>query len=396
MKKNLTLFILIFLFFVIGCNQQSPFQSNNPENQINTLQQNNLKKEVPTNYECRIDSDCNSQEYCSNNQCIQIACSDGEIVNHICKKYECISNNQCRTDEVCQTNKCSKLKCGINLIPQNHQCTYQILEKKSEYITPFSDRTKELVDRLTKKDYSENNFGKNLKEIYYYATSIKYEYDNQKWDVDDYWQTSDQTIEDGTGDCEDHAILLQSMIEYLLYKTYGSIPKEVSYILLGCVDLDNDGKEDGCHAWNIIDASKLPENSYTLSIYDTNKEQIPTTMKVIIGDVTINESIKPNPKEVVYTPANDVDKTSGLLAIYWKGRKWVELEPTWKMPLSYYESKGYPYVTVYRAFNSQEDYWYPDFINKKEKPTIFEDIIAYLFGFLKNVYNKVVYWIAQI
>ena len=400
MKNRTFYFILLsaVLILLYGCTelqnkqiqrqdvQQQTFCSSNNDCQQNQYCSNGKC----LNYECRIDSDCNSDEACINNKCNKISCLDGYIINHICKKYECTSDSQCRSDEICQNNKCAKLNCAVNLKAQDHQCTYQILTQKENYITPLNPLVLEKVQRLTGGDYSEENFAKNLKEIYYYATSIKYEYDEQKWRALDYWQTSDQTIEDGTGDCEDYAILLQSMIEALLFKTYGTIPKEVSYVVIGCVDMDRDGVEDGCHAWNILDASKLPKNAYTLSIVDPNRENVPEQLSVIVGDVTINESIKPEPKYLVYTPSEDFKKTKGLLAIYWQGRKWVELEPTWGMPMSYYESKGYPYVTVYRAFNSQEDYWYPDFANKDRKPTVFEDMIAYLFKFLRDVYNFVI------
>jgi len=389
MKKYL--FLSLFLIILVGCTTDTTIQE--PGSQPIVAPEEII--EETQKYECRIDSDCASDENCINRECNKINCPDGYITNHVCKKYECVSNSNCRGDETCENNKCTKINCAGNLVPQNHKCVYQILTDKTKYITPFNPRVQEKVDQLTNNDYGNESFGKNLKEIYYYSTSIRYKYDDKKWNVVDYWQTSDQTIEDGTGDCEDHAILLQSMIEYLLYKTYGEIPKEVSYIVIGCIDMNYDGVEDGCHAWNIIDASKLPENAYTLSIFDPNKEDIPEELQIVVNDITINNT-PPNPKTITYTPSKDVSKTSQLVAIYWRGRKWVELEPTWKMPMSYYENKGYPYVTAHRAFNSQENYYFPDFVNKENKPTIIEDTLAYLFGFLKTVYNKIVHWLENI
>lgn len=290
-------------------------------------------------------------------------------------------------EETFQETKKKETK--IDIVKTIESKSQQFFSDDSDYITPNDKMVQSKLSELTNGDYSEANFGKNLKEIYYYVTNIRYEYDSDKWNVLEYWQTSDQTIEDGTGDCEDHAILLQSLIEALLEKTYGYIPKEVAYVIVGCVDTNYDGKQDGCHAWNIIDASKLPEQAYTLSIFDTEREEVPDVMNVIVGDVTINDT-PPEPKEVVYEPSKDKTKTTGLLAVYWEGRKWVELESTWGMPLSYYENKGYPFTSVYRAFNSQENYLYPDFVGKEKKPIIFQDLIAYLYEFLRDVYQYVV------
>ena len=129
----------------------------------------------------------------------------------------------------------------------------------------------------------------------------------------------------------------------------------------------------------------------SITIADTNNLPVPKIMNVVVDDVTINDT-PPNPKNVVYEPLKDKDKTDRLFVIVWQGRKWVELDSTWGMPLSYYENKGYPFTSVYRAFNSQENYLYPDFIGKdnKQKPIIFRDLIAYLTEFLRDAYQYIV------
>ena len=385
MRINYALFIILIIIFISGCEKGTT--------QISTIQPPITEQKIESipKPECRISEDCALNQYCSNSKCFLVSCPNGEVINHICKQYECLSDIDCRNDEVCEERKCKKLNCKINLVAQNHKCTYQFFIDDRNYINPNDKRTLERLSQLTNEDYSEGKFGKNLKEIYYYVTNIGYKYDEEKWGVPDYWQTSDQTIEDGTGDCEDHAILLQSMIEALLIKTYGYLPNETAYVIVGCVDTNYDGKQDGCHAWNIIDASKLPKDSRTLTIVDTNKVQVPKIMNVVVDDVTINNTM-PNPKNVVYEPSKDKGKTNDLFVIVWQGRKWVELESTWGMPLSYYENKGYPFVSIYRAFNSQENYLYPDFIgkDKKQRPIIFQDLIAYLTEFLREVYQYVV------
>ena len=386
MRINYVIFVLLILILIYGCEQKTTTQTNTIKQPIIEQKIENIPKP-----ECRISEDCAFNQYCLNAKCILVSCPNGEVINHICKEYQCISDNDCRSDEICSNRMCEKLNCKINLLAQNHKCSYQFFTDERSYINPKDNRVQERLSQLTNNDYSEEKFGRNLKEVYYYVTDIKYEYDINKWGVPDYWQTSDQTIEDGTGDCEDHAILLQSLIEGLLLKTYGYIPNETAYVIVGCVDTDHDGKQDGCHAWNIIEASKLPKQAYTLSIVDVDRKEVPKTMNVIVDDVTINNSI-PNPRNVIYEPHKDYTKTKGLVIAYWKGRKWVELESTWGMPLSYYEDKGYPYISVYRAFNSQENYLYPDFAgkDKRQKPIIFQDLVAYLTEFLRDVYQYIV------
>jgi len=382
--RRLLFFLLILVILIYGCEQKY-------QEQQNIIQKPIIEQKIESTLEpeCRISEDCNSNQYCSNSKCLSVNCPNGEIVNHVCKEYQCLFDNDCRNEEICSNRQCEKLNCKINLVPQDHKCTYQFFQDDRDYIKPNDKRIVERLSQLSNNDYSEENFGRNLKEIYYYVSNVDYKYDIDKWNVNEYWQTPDQTIEDGTGDCEDKAILLQSMIEGLLLKTYGYIPNETAYVITGCVDVNYDGKQDGCHAWNIIDASKLPKQAYTLSIFDIDRKEVSKSMNVIVDDVTINNSI-PNPKNVVYESSKDYKKTNDLLAIYWKGRKWVELESTWGMPLSYYETKGYPYVSVYRAFNSQENYLYPDFVGKEKKPIIFQDLIAYLYEFLRDVYQYII------
>lgn len=261
------------------------------------------------------------------------------------------------------------------------------VEGERKYITPYNSIVLYKLDQITGKDYSITKFGKNLDKVYTYATSIQYQYDSQKWNLPDYWQFPERTIKDGTGDCEDYAILLQTLIEALFYKTYNRIPVGVSYVLLGCVDVDYDGKQDGCHSWNIIDASKLPKEAKFFSIVDTNKKAAPASQLVIVNDISINGT-QTAPIEVKYLSYKDPTKTAPLYLL-WEGRKWVELEPTWKKSLSYYEKRGYPFTNVWIAFNSQEINWNPDIMGQGRRATIFDDLSNYLLLTLKRAYNYV-------
>jgi transglutaminase-like putative cysteine protease len=69
------------------------------------------------------------------------------------------------------------------------------------------------------------------------GNSITYKYDSNVHGVDEYWQLPKETIELRTGDCEDHAILLCSLL-----RADGWSPNDV-YVVIG-----KDGNGEG-HAW---------------------------------------------------------------------------------------------------------------------------------------------------
>jgi transglutaminase-like putative cysteine protease len=72
------------------------------------------------------------------------------------------------------------------------------------------------------------------------ATNIDYMSDEEEWGVEEYWQTPEETLRLGTGDCEDFAVLLCSLL-----RVYG-IDAEQVYVALSVDD------EDG-HAFLIED-----------------------------------------------------------------------------------------------------------------------------------------------
>jgi hypothetical protein len=69
------------------------------------------------------------------------------------------------------------------------------------------------------------------------AIHIDYMSDENRWGTDDYWQTAEETLSMGTGDCEDFSVLLCS-----LFRAYG-IDAEQVYLVIGV-----DGSE-GAHAF---------------------------------------------------------------------------------------------------------------------------------------------------
>lgn len=74
------------------------------------------------------------------------------------------------------------------------------------------------------------------------ATNIDYMLDEQRWG-EDYWQTPEETLSYSSGDCEDFAVLLCSLL-----RAYG-IAAERVYVALGV----DDGSEEPGHAFLIED-----------------------------------------------------------------------------------------------------------------------------------------------
>jgi predicted transglutaminase-like cysteine proteinase len=64
------------------------------------------------------------------------------------------------------------------------------------------------------------------------AANIEYKSDEEQWGVEEYWQTPEETLSLHTGDCEDFAILLCTLL-----RAYG-IGEEQIYVAVG---VDNDG-----------------------------------------------------------------------------------------------------------------------------------------------------------
>jgi len=58
---------------------------------------------------CSSNSDCTSDEICSDNSCEQIDCECGAIDNHECISYECCSSSDCNTNEDCVGNVCEPI-----------------------------------------------------------------------------------------------------------------------------------------------------------------------------------------------------------------------------------------------------------------------------------------------
>jgi len=109
----------------------------------------------------------------------------------------------------------------------------------SEYIRP---REPEVVD-LARDVGKGPRLLDNMRAAYYWVSwNVKYVFDRDRWGVDDYWQLPSTTIALRTGDCEDQAFLLASLLRAL------GVPRENVHVVLGRVEWLSGGLV-GYHAW---------------------------------------------------------------------------------------------------------------------------------------------------
>lgn len=83
---------------------------------------------------------------------------------------------------------------------------------EGEELTSFSDyRAEPIVDIV---DMTMEKYGlySEISILDWVSENIKYEKDWENWGVPEYWQTPEQTLTKGTGDCEDYCILAQEML----------------------------------------------------------------------------------------------------------------------------------------------------------------------------------------
>jgi hypothetical protein len=73
--------------------------------------------------QCISDENCNNNEFCSSNACINLNCNSCQYIkNHACFDYECCSSEQCNFNEVCKNNACEKLNCKFDEYIENRTC----------------------------------------------------------------------------------------------------------------------------------------------------------------------------------------------------------------------------------------------------------------------------------
>ncbi|MEA2053517.1 MAG: transglutaminase-like domain-containing protein [Candidatus Thermoplasmatota archaeon] len=111
----------------------------------------------------------------------------------------------------------------------------------ADYIRPNEWLVQHIVEKHCKYPLKENMVS-NCRLLYEWVChNIEYKSDSEVWDVRDYWQLPSTTILKRTGDCEDQAILLTSLLRA------AEIPRDNVQLVYGILKKFS-GKEYG-HAW---------------------------------------------------------------------------------------------------------------------------------------------------
>ncbi len=106
-------------------------------------------------------------------------------------------------------------------------------EDAKQYITPSDTEVKTLVATLLSSEWSKS-YGRFDAIREWVATRIKYSSDATVHQASDYWQFPIETIECGTGDCEDLSILLCTLLRA------SGVPQDDVYVVIGAREGTNE------------------------------------------------------------------------------------------------------------------------------------------------------------
>lgn len=127
--------------------------------------------------------------------------------------------------------------------------------KLQDWIKDQVDLPKQNVIKYSKNIATGNNYDETIINILRYISSnINYKRDSDQWKMTEYWQDASTTIDLGTGDCEDGAILM-----YIIARIKG-IPENRLYLIAGDVkDLGDKTKIIG-HCYLAYKPNNYPLN----------------------------------------------------------------------------------------------------------------------------------------
>jgi len=211
----------------------------------------------------------------------------------------------------------------------------------------------------------EEHFTVNFLSVYTYSMLVPYAYDSDVYGVIDYWQTSEETISLGHGDCEDQAINLVTLIEALYKETYGYIPSNLVWVVTGHIVVPG---QEGDHAWILVNEGALPKETIEEIKSVSISEAI---INIILGGYAVIQDLYTQKRleiEARLDLSTLPSKNNQQLSLLYSGERYFELEPTWNLPVSEYYFKKYPYTKVYAIFNSQGYELDPDFYPVEQPP----------------------------
>jgi hypothetical protein len=196
----------------------------------------------------------------------------------------------------------------------------------SDYVTPYDNEVIKLAETIGLNPFLSYPLDNTGNAYYWVSENIRYMQDEQRWGARDYWQLPSTTIRLGTGDCEDQAILLTSLLRAL------KLPRENVRLVIGPTERGT------YHAWVEIE---IPLPIYGLETVTTHALELLENKKVAIsiGEVSYNKSIT--------SAAIAEMKTRGLSH---RGG-WIPLDTTAKLfglpiPFSWWLTYGYNVYTL--------------------------------------------------
>ena len=229
----------------------------------------------------------------------------------------------------------------------------------SDYIRPYEQEVLKLVESIGLKPLLSHPLENARIAYYWISENIRYMYDKQRWGSDEYWQLPSTTINLGTGDCEDQAILLASLLRAL------KLPRENVRIVIGPTSHGN------YHAWIEI---KLPLPIYGLEAAAARALELLRNKKVAvsIGEVSFNQSITGD--MIADLKAKGLSQRNG----------WIPLDTTVKIfglpvPFSWWLTYGYNVydflgckVSPQQTFQDRARIWSVDRIVKSGESISFD------------------------
>ncbi len=198
----------------------------------------------------------------------------------------------------------------------------------SNYITPYDEKVIELAEFIGMKPFLSYPL-ENARSAYYWVSeNIQYRFDNQTWGVQEYWQLPSTTIKLGTGDCEDQALLLASLLRAL------KLPRDNVRLLVGSTGRGT------YHAWVEI---KLPLPIYGLESVAAHALDILENKKVTvsIGEVSFVQHI--SSKAIAEVKSAGLSHRDGWIPL----DTTAKILPGYPVPFSWWLTYGYNVYTLF-------------------------------------------------
>jgi len=197
------------------------------------------------------------------------------------------------------------------------------------------------------------HFAQNLLKVYEFTSQLAGPRDERGPDADYFrrnWMDASEILQVGRGDCKNHAILLITLVEALYGNTFGNVPRDLVWIVGGCVF---EKKPDNGHVWVLLNVDRI--QSVSQDAFNLIRDTPLTT-----GTTTIPVGARPPwsdaIKWITFNLDSLADRIRSLfrLSIIQDGHFYVELEPYWKMSISEYYHKIHPDVELHDQWNSYE------------------------------------------